>query len=288
MLFITARTTVPWLPGFPGTYEDPVQDVTVEAAQASLGHRTPPSPHITPQLGLPLSLGASFHALPPSTRGGKTDSYPNQWIGEHWHWLYESHLRATMQLQLISFALIILHCMDYTGCQQHSSSRHWQHKREYHQCRTKQPEFSCTRGIFTFKFTNLDPNTATERLNNQLAGCGPAITRAHKTKRGLWGFFFKVCYYLLQFFWNFLKVEIFWELLRTPCLLYSVIYYVFSTCNLMYREVCSTMNSRLFEVPFGNCWSTLSMQPLTLIARINYRPGPGTRAPPLRLSPVAL
>uniref|UniRef100_H3DP44 R-spondin 3 n=1 Tax=Tetraodon nigroviridis TaxID=99883 RepID=H3DP44_TETNG len=33
-----------------------------------------------------------------------------------------------MQLQLISFALIILHCMDYTGCQPHSSSRHWQHK----------------------------------------------------------------------------------------------------------------------------------------------------------------
>ncbi|XP_053183036.1 R-spondin-3 isoform X2 [Scomber japonicus] len=33
-----------------------------------------------------------------------------------------------MQLQLISFVLIILHCMDYTGCQQHSSSRHRQHK----------------------------------------------------------------------------------------------------------------------------------------------------------------
>nr|XP_057910005.1 R-spondin-3 isoform X1 [Doryrhamphus excisus] len=33
-----------------------------------------------------------------------------------------------MQLQLISFVLIILHGMDYTGCQQHSSSRHRQHK----------------------------------------------------------------------------------------------------------------------------------------------------------------
>ncbi|XP_028326495.1 R-spondin-3 [Gouania willdenowi] len=33
-----------------------------------------------------------------------------------------------MQLQLISFVLIILNCMDYTGCQQHSSSRHRQHK----------------------------------------------------------------------------------------------------------------------------------------------------------------
>ncbi|XP_061920288.1 R-spondin-3 [Entelurus aequoreus] len=32
-----------------------------------------------------------------------------------------------MQLQLISFVLIILHCMDYTGCQ-HSSSRHRQLK----------------------------------------------------------------------------------------------------------------------------------------------------------------
>lgn len=32
-----------------------------------------------------------------------------------------------MQLQL-SFVLIILHCMDYIGCQQHSSSRHRQHK----------------------------------------------------------------------------------------------------------------------------------------------------------------
>uniref|UniRef100_A0A8D3A042 R-spondin 3 n=1 Tax=Scophthalmus maximus TaxID=52904 RepID=A0A8D3A042_SCOMX len=36
-----------------------------------------------------------------------------------------------MQLQLISFVLIIWHCMDYSGCQQHSSSRHRQHKREY-------------------------------------------------------------------------------------------------------------------------------------------------------------
>lgn len=33
-----------------------------------------------------------------------------------------------MQLQLISFVLIILHCMDYTGGQPHSSSRHRQHK----------------------------------------------------------------------------------------------------------------------------------------------------------------
>ncbi|XP_053737124.1 R-spondin-3 [Synchiropus splendidus] len=33
-----------------------------------------------------------------------------------------------MQLQLISFVLIILHGMEYTGCQQHSSSRHRQHK----------------------------------------------------------------------------------------------------------------------------------------------------------------
>ncbi|XP_072250799.1 R-spondin-3 [Leuresthes tenuis] len=33
-----------------------------------------------------------------------------------------------MQLQLISFVLIILHCMDYTGCQPHSSPRHLQHK----------------------------------------------------------------------------------------------------------------------------------------------------------------
>ncbi|XP_056142938.1 LOW QUALITY PROTEIN: R-spondin-3 [Lampris incognitus] len=33
-----------------------------------------------------------------------------------------------MQLQLFSFALVILHCMEYTGCQQHSSSRHRQHK----------------------------------------------------------------------------------------------------------------------------------------------------------------
>ncbi|XP_035529139.1 R-spondin-3 [Morone saxatilis] len=33
-----------------------------------------------------------------------------------------------MQLQLISFVWIILHCMDYTGCQQHSSSRHRPHK----------------------------------------------------------------------------------------------------------------------------------------------------------------
>ncbi|XP_028280747.1 R-spondin-3 [Parambassis ranga] len=33
-----------------------------------------------------------------------------------------------MQLQLIFFVLIILHGMDYTGCQQHSSSRHRQHK----------------------------------------------------------------------------------------------------------------------------------------------------------------
>ncbi|XP_061531538.1 R-spondin-3 [Phycodurus eques] len=33
-----------------------------------------------------------------------------------------------MQLQLISFVWIILHCMDYTGCQQHSTSRHRQHK----------------------------------------------------------------------------------------------------------------------------------------------------------------
>lgn len=44
---------------------------------------------------------------------------------------YRSHLWATMQLKLISFVLIILHCMDYTGCQQHNTSRHWQHKREY-------------------------------------------------------------------------------------------------------------------------------------------------------------
>lgn len=130
MLFITARITVPWLTGFPGTYEDPIQDVTVEAAQASLGHRTPPSPHITPLLGVALSLGVSFLALPPST-GQENGIVSDKWIGEHWHWLYESHLRATMLLQLISFVLIILHCMDYTGCQQHSSSRHWQHKREY-------------------------------------------------------------------------------------------------------------------------------------------------------------
>ncbi|XP_026149647.1 R-spondin-3 isoform X2 [Mastacembelus armatus] len=33
-----------------------------------------------------------------------------------------------MQLQLITFVLIILHCMDYTGCQQHNSPRHRQHK----------------------------------------------------------------------------------------------------------------------------------------------------------------
>ncbi|KAM9724442.1 R-spondin-3 [Menidia menidia] len=33
-----------------------------------------------------------------------------------------------MQLQLVSFVLIILHCMDYTGCQPHSSPRHRQHK----------------------------------------------------------------------------------------------------------------------------------------------------------------
>ncbi|XP_034031235.1 R-spondin-3 isoform X1 [Thalassophryne amazonica] len=33
-----------------------------------------------------------------------------------------------MQLQLISFAWIIWHCMEYTGGQQHSSSRHRQHK----------------------------------------------------------------------------------------------------------------------------------------------------------------
>uniref|UniRef100_A0A3P9LE99 R-spondin 3 n=1 Tax=Oryzias latipes TaxID=8090 RepID=A0A3P9LE99_ORYLA len=33
-----------------------------------------------------------------------------------------------MQLQVISFVLIILHCMDSTGCQPHSSSRHPQHK----------------------------------------------------------------------------------------------------------------------------------------------------------------
>ncbi|XP_075868908.1 R-spondin-3 [Nelusetta ayraudi] len=33
-----------------------------------------------------------------------------------------------MQLQLISFVLIISHCMEYTGGQQHSSSRHRQHK----------------------------------------------------------------------------------------------------------------------------------------------------------------
>ncbi|XP_034553408.1 R-spondin-3 [Notolabrus celidotus] len=33
-----------------------------------------------------------------------------------------------MQLKLISFVLIILHCMDYTGGQLHSSSRHRQHK----------------------------------------------------------------------------------------------------------------------------------------------------------------
>ncbi|XP_077577999.1 R-spondin-3 [Stigmatopora nigra] len=33
-----------------------------------------------------------------------------------------------MQLQLISFVLIILHCMDYTGCQQHSTSRHRQQR----------------------------------------------------------------------------------------------------------------------------------------------------------------
>lgn len=190
-----------------------------------------------------------------------------------------------MQLQLISFALIILHCMDYTGCQQHSSSRHWQHKREYHQCRTKHPEFSCTRGIFTFKFTNLDPNTATERLNNQFAGSGPGITRAHKTKRGCEGFFKGFL----------LPTSIFFEIFesRNPLgtfekYVYSVIYSIFSTCNLMYREVCSSMNSRFFEVPFCNFWPTLSMQPLALIVRINYRLGPGTLAPPLRLSPVAL
>lgn len=52
----------------------------------------------------------------------------------------------------------------------------------------------------------------------------------------------------------------------------------------MCREVCSTMNSRLFEVPFCNFWSTLSMQPLTLIVRINYRLGPGTLAPPAPVS----
>lgn len=56
----------------------------------------------------------------------------------------------------------------------------------------------------------------------------------------------------------------------------------------MRREVCSTVNSPLFEVPFCNFWSTLSMQQLTLIVLINYRLGPGTVAPPLRLSPVAL
>lgn len=33
--------------GFLGTYEEPLQDVTVSAAQASLGHRALPSPHIT-------------------------------------------------------------------------------------------------------------------------------------------------------------------------------------------------------------------------------------------------
>ncbi|XP_007550093.1 R-spondin-3 [Poecilia latipinna] len=33
-----------------------------------------------------------------------------------------------MQLQLISFVLIIWNCMDYSGCQPHSSSRHRQHK----------------------------------------------------------------------------------------------------------------------------------------------------------------
>ncbi|XP_037129458.1 R-spondin-3 isoform X2 [Syngnathus acus] len=33
-----------------------------------------------------------------------------------------------MQLKVISFVVIILHCMDYTGCQQYSTSRHWQHK----------------------------------------------------------------------------------------------------------------------------------------------------------------
>lgn len=90
-----------------------------------------------------------------------------------------------MQLQLISFALIILHCMDYTGCQQHSGSRHWQHKREYYKCSTRQPDFSCTRRILTFKFTILDSNTvllSTETgwggLTNQLAGSALAITRA--------------------------------------------------------------------------------------------------------------
>lgn len=62
--------------------------------------------------------------------GKKNGILSNKWFGEHWHWLYESHLWATMQLQLISFVLIILHCMDYTGCQQHSSTRHRQHKRE--------------------------------------------------------------------------------------------------------------------------------------------------------------
>lgn len=157
MLFITARTTVPWLPGFsrhiwrpgPGCY-----------SWSGPGIFGPPYTTITtyhPITGAPAEFRSQLPRSASVYAGRENGIVSDKWIGEHWHWLYESHLRATMQLQLISFALIILHCMDYTGCQQHSSSRHWQHKREYHQCRTKHPEFSCTRGIFTFKFTNLDP-----------------------------------------------------------------------------------------------------------------------------------
>lgn len=43
----TDNASLTRLPGFLGTYEEPLQDVTVSAAQASLGHRALPSPHIT-------------------------------------------------------------------------------------------------------------------------------------------------------------------------------------------------------------------------------------------------
>lgn len=54
-----------------------------------------------------------------------------------------------MQLQLISFVLIILHGMDYTGCQQHSSPRNRQHKREY---RSKRAPYARVRSIFFLMF----------------------------------------------------------------------------------------------------------------------------------------
>lgn len=127
MFFITARIADPWLN--PAPILSRMLHSKRPKYQWATGHFID---HISPHSWGSCCVWEEYsalRALPPSG-GGRNGIVSNKWFGEHWHWLYESHPRATMQLQLISFVLIILHCMDYTGCQPHSSSRHRQHKRE--------------------------------------------------------------------------------------------------------------------------------------------------------------